>query len=371
MGEDFEVRTYRSADAPAALGLLEAAFGDWPGRRVAAHGRPGELFAWKHERNPHGASQIFLAEAGGRPIGMRAYMPWPLDVDGRRVDAVQTVDIATLPGRRGGGVSSELADHAIAALRRTKQFALGLPNDSSLSISSKSGWQAAGRLPVWVRVRRPLRVVRRLGALRSAGRSLAVPSVEAPLAGDALADGDTVAELLHQPRPSGPHLATLTGVDYLRWRYEPLLGDYRAVTEYSGGTLAGLAIFGLRQRGDLWEGSVCGCWCARATAARPRASFARSPALRRSTTWPPCPRPAPDRLGCCAARASSPRRPAAGRWASPSTPTRSGPTRAGATRGRSRSATSSASSSAERPRPGASPPPGRLRSSAARSAAPR
>ena len=117
------MRTYTSADAPAALGLLQAAFGEWPGRRVAAHERPAELFRWKHERNPHGASQIFLAEAGGRPIGMRAYMPWPLDVDGRRVDAVHTVDIATHPGHRGGGVNSELADRAVAALRETKQFA--------------------------------------------------------------------------------------------------------------------------------------------------------------------------------------------------------------------------------------------------------
>ncbi len=257
MGEDFHVRTYTSADAPAALGLLQAAFGDWPGRRVAAHARPAELFRWKHERNPHGASQIFLAEAGGRPIGMRAYMPWPLDVDGRRVDAVHTVDIATHPGHRGGGVNSELADRAVAALRETKQFALGLPNDRSASISSRLGWQTAGRLPVWVRVRRPLRVGRRLGSLRSPGRSLAVPSVEAPLAAGILAAGDAVAELLHQPRPSGPHLATLTDVEYLRWRYEPLLGDYRAVSEFSGGALTGLAIFGLRQRGELWEGSVC------------------------------------------------------------------------------------------------------------------
>jgi hypothetical protein len=112
-------------------------------------------------------------------------------------------------------------------------------------------------MPVWVRVRRPLRVARRLGALRSAGRSLAVPSVEAPLAAGVLAAGESVAELLHQPRTSGPHLATLPGVDYLRWRYEPLLGDYRAVAEYSGGALTGLAIFGLRKRGELWEGGVC------------------------------------------------------------------------------------------------------------------
>jgi GNAT superfamily N-acetyltransferase len=255
--EAFEVRDYRAGDAPRALAVLQAAFGAWPGDRVAAHARPEELFRWKHERNPHGPSHILLAEAEGRVIGMRAYMPWPLVVDGRRVDAVHTVDIATHPDHGGRGISSELSKRGIARLRETRQFALGLPNEMSRSISRKVGWQPVGRVPVWARVHRPLRVLRRARSLRSVGRSLAVPSVEAALAAEGLADAAAVAELLHDSRASGPHLATSADVDYLRWRYEPMLGDYRAVAEHEGGRLAGLAIFGLRQRGELWEGSVC------------------------------------------------------------------------------------------------------------------
>ena len=252
------MRTYRADDAPRAIALLRTAFGDWPGRRVAAHARPDEFFRWKHERNPHGPSYIVLAEAEGRLASMRAYMPWPLQVNGgEKLDAVQGVDIATDPAFRGRGLSSQMLQEAIEHLRDTKCFAFGLPNPMSTSQGVRMGWQPVGRLRVWVRVRRPLRVLNRARSLKSQGRSLAVPSVEAPPAAEFLADGDGLLDLLAAARTSGARFATDGDVAYLRWRYEPLLGDYRAVAEHDGGRLTGVAIFALRQRGELWEGSVC------------------------------------------------------------------------------------------------------------------
>ncbi len=256
MAEPLAIRSYGDGDLPRALELLQAAFDGWPGPRVAAHDRPADFFRWKHERNPQGRSLILLAEADGRSIGMRAYMPWPLLANGKQVGAVQAVDLATHPAYRGRGVSSELTNHAREILREANSFALGLPNEMSRSQSAKVGWRPVGKLPVWVRVRRPLRVLRRAGALKSAGRSLAVPSVDAPPAATHLPDGDGVAELLHA-RGAGPRLATGGGVDYLRWRYEPLLGDYRIVVQEEAGRLIGAAIFALRRRGELWEASVC------------------------------------------------------------------------------------------------------------------
>jgi len=253
-----ELRTYRAGDAPRAVSLLRAAFGDWPGRRVAARDRPGEFFVWKHERNPHGRSHIMFAEVDGRPVAMRAYMPWPLYVNGgQRVTAVQGVDIATDPAFQKRGISSKMLSAAIETLRDNASFSLGLPNPSSTSQSERQGWREVGRLPVWIKVRRPLRVARRAGALRTEGSALAVPSVEAPTATQLLADPAGVHDLLSQSRTHGPRFATDSDVDYLRWRYEQQLGDYRAVTEYDGGALTGLAIFGMRRRGELWEGSVC------------------------------------------------------------------------------------------------------------------
>jgi GNAT superfamily N-acetyltransferase len=224
---------------------------------VAAHAHPVDLWRWKHERNPHGASYVLLAESEGRLAAMRSYMPWPLRVGARKLAAVHTVDIATDPSFRGKGVSSDLSRQAIEHLRAEKSFALGLPNDMSRSQSRRVGWEPVAPIPIWVKVRRPLRVTHRARSLRSPGRSLAVPSVEAHTAVDCLSDSAPVAALLTQCRADGSHLATDAGAEYLRWRYEPMLGDYRGVTEYDGGALIGLAIFTLRQRGELWEGSVC------------------------------------------------------------------------------------------------------------------
>jgi GNAT superfamily N-acetyltransferase len=255
--EALQVRTYRAEDAPRALALLSAAFGDWPGPRVAAHDRPEELFRWKHERNPHGRSHIALAEVDGRLASMRAYMPWPLVAGGERVTAVHTVDIATDPAFRGQGISSRLSRDSIELLRETHAFAFGVPNDLSTAQSVRVGWRPVRKVPIWVRVRRPLRVLHRARSLRSSGTALAVPSVEAVRAADGLVDGDGLVDLLGDARSDGARLATDADPAYLRWRYEPLLGDYRAVAEHSGGRLAGLAIFALRRRGELWEGSIC------------------------------------------------------------------------------------------------------------------
>jgi GNAT superfamily N-acetyltransferase len=252
-----EVREYRPGDQAQVVELLRASFGSWPGSRVVAGDRPEEFFEWKHAAAPQGPSYILLAEEEGRPIAMRAYMRWPLAVDGRRLGGVQCVDIATHPEHRGKGVMGRLTKRAMAELRDTTAFALGLPNDMSRSQSRKVGWRAVGRLPVWVCVRRPLRTARRLGALRAPASAEATLPVEAPAAPDALRDGAAVEELLADARPPGARLATPVDVHHLRWRYEPMLGDYRAVADEQGGRLRGLAIFGLRARGELWEAAVC------------------------------------------------------------------------------------------------------------------
>jgi GNAT superfamily N-acetyltransferase len=257
VGDPLEIRTYSEGDAPQVLELLQTSFGSWPGRRVTAHDRPAEFFRWKHERNPHGPSLIVNAQADGRIVGMRAYMVWPLVAGSEKVSAVQAVDLATHPAYRGKGVSSQLTTRAREIMRGTTAFALGLPNEMSRSQSRKVGWQPVGALALWVRVHRPLRVVRRARALKSVGRALAVPSVDAAPAAEHLVDSGAVSALVADSRSAHPRFATSNDVDYLRWRYEPLLGDYRAVVEEEAGRLTGMAIFGLRQRGELWEGSVC------------------------------------------------------------------------------------------------------------------
>jgi hypothetical protein len=188
---------------------------------------------------------------------MRAYMAWPLSANGGAVRAVHSVDIATHPDFRGQGLNLELSKRAIEQLRETTSFSLGLPNQMSRSLSHKVGWQPVARLPLWVRVCRPLRVLGRPRSLRSAAGAASGAPVEAAPAAHVLSDAASVAELLDDSPASPSQLNTAADAGYLRWRYEPMLADYRAVTEHDGGRLSGLAIFAVRRRGELSEAGVC------------------------------------------------------------------------------------------------------------------
>jgi hypothetical protein len=182
---------------------------------------------------------------------MRAYMPWPLTAGGAKTRAVQGVDLATHPDHRGRGVSTDLLRHARVILRETTAFSFGLPNEMSSSQSRKAGWQLVGRVPAWVRVQRPLNVVRGMPSMRAA-RGGEPPSVDAAPAGEVLAKADS--GVLSVNGDADARYSTDADLAYLRWRYGPFLADYRAVTDDD----AGLAIFRLTKRGRLNEGTVCG-----------------------------------------------------------------------------------------------------------------
>jgi hypothetical protein len=161
---------------------------------------------------------------------------------------VRAVDTATHPEYQGRGVFSRLTRAALDALDGRVDLVFNTPNGKSGPGYLKLGWREVGKVPVTVRVRRPLRL---LTARR--GEPGEAPPVAAGPAAAALEDADAVAALLgREPAPGG--LATPRTVEYLRWRYgaAPLLG-YRAVAEERG---AGLALFRVRPRGGLWESTV-------------------------------------------------------------------------------------------------------------------
>lgn len=254
---DFKVRSFSADDLPQTLELLRNAFGSWPGPAVLESADPEDVFRWKHLANPAGQSLIVLADAGDRLIGMRAYMPWPLHVDGTPVMARQAVDLATDPDHRGQGVNSALTRHAIESSGDSGPFTLGLPNTMSRSQSQKVGWRPVAERRLWVQVRRPLRVAGHLHRLKRPDARATTPKVDAPTVAECLSDREAVNELLQDARPAAERFATDWDHDHLLWRYDPLLANYRAVAEHDGGRLAGFAIFRLRRRGALWEVSVC------------------------------------------------------------------------------------------------------------------
>jgi hypothetical protein len=244
------IRPFAADDEARVLELLGATLGGGPAGR-----RPPEFFRWKHLDNPFGPSFMLVAESEGRLIGLRSFMRWRLQAAGRHWEAARAVDTATHPDYQGLGVFSRLTLAALEALQGQVDLVFNTPNGASRPGYLKMGWREVGRVPVGIRIRRPIRFIR--GFRGSDLRLPSRPSVAAQPAAQLLEQGEEVQELLAAAGLNDDHLRTPRDVDYLRWRYgaAPLL-DYAAVAEREGGRLRGLAVFRVRPRAALWEATV-------------------------------------------------------------------------------------------------------------------
>lgn len=252
-GSAVDVREYREEDEAEVLRLLTTTLGGGP-----AGQRPAEFFRWKHVANPFGRSLMLVAETEGRVIGLRAFMRWRFRAGDRLIPAVRAVDTATHPEHQGRGVFTMLTGQALERLRGGVDFVFNTPNEQSLPGYLKMGWQIVGRVPVSVRVRRPLRLIRRLRSVRSGTESMDQrPSVDAPTASEVLERTDLIGLVLSEAEIEPRRLVTPRDDTYLRWRYAapPLLG-YHAILREVDGHPQGFAIFRVRRRGALWESTV-------------------------------------------------------------------------------------------------------------------
>lgn len=246
-------RAFREEDERDVLDLLSIALGDGPGGR-----RTREFFRWKHVENPFGRSYLLVAEAGGSIVGLRAFMRWRFGAGEGALRAVRAVDTATHPDHRGQGVFSALTRRALRELRSEADLVFNTPNERSLPGYLKMGWRIVGRMPVHIRPRRAVPVVREYLRHESAARPPRPrPSVGAESAADALADPGVPSLVSDAADTLDARLATPRDGAYLAWRYgsAPLL-DYRAVRTHAGGRLTGIAVFRVRPRGSLWESTV-------------------------------------------------------------------------------------------------------------------
>lgn len=247
----YDIRPYRAEDETGVLRLLLDALGPGPiGERTPP------FFRWKHEDNPFGRSYLLVAEAEGRILGLRAFMRWRFLAGGREFRAVTAVDTATHPDVQGRGIFSRLTRTALEELRGEVDLVFNTPNEKSLPGYLKMGWQVVGRIPIAVRVRRPVRFVRHARSLRAApGAAGPEPPTSADPVKIALAD-DGVPTLLAELRGDA-RLSTPRDLDYLRWRYASPPGlSYRAVRVRRSDRLVGLGVFRVRPRGPLWEATV-------------------------------------------------------------------------------------------------------------------
>lgn len=250
---EIAVRPYRDEDEPEVLDLLNASLGGGPAGK-----RPAEFFRWKHVESPFGRSFMLVAVDAGRIVGLRAFMRWRFGSGDRTVRAVRAVDTATHPDCQGRGIFSRLTLEALDALRGDTDLVFNTPNEKSLPGYLKMGWRTVGKMPISVRVRRPVRFLSRMrSARRTADSDRRTIPVAARPAAEVLKSATSLPSLLTAAEIPAARLVTPRDLDYLSWRYgaAPLL-DYRAVLDERDGLLGGVAFFRARPRGDLREATI-------------------------------------------------------------------------------------------------------------------
>lgn len=233
-----EVRRADDADLPEILELCRRSLGWHDGDWEA-------MFRWKHFENPFGVSPMWVAVADGRIVGLRAFMRWQFEREGRVIKAVRAVDTATDPDFQGKGLFTLLTLTALPALRAEGvHMVFNTPNTKSRPGYLKMGWQDIGTLRP---VLRPVRLRRLPKVLRSR-----VPADHWPMdvqVGRSIhewlaTDGAEVLPV----RRSNCGVRTVIDPAFAQWRYGSALQPCRVVG--SGTTFA---VVEVRRRGSILE----------------------------------------------------------------------------------------------------------------------
>ncbi|CAN5847533.1 hypothetical protein BH23GEM7_BH23GEM7_07980 [soil metagenome] len=252
---DLTIRPATEADTEEIIQLVRMSLGEYWNVALKL---PFDIhyWSWKHLDNAFGASACLVAEAGGKIVGVRVFMRWEWQLGGERVRAVRALDTATHPEWRGKGIFSRLT---LALVEEMKQegvsFVFNTPNDLSRPGYLKMGWSAMGRVSLWIRPQRPVRIL----------RSLLSKSAPAPTASEA-PGGTRMADLFRDPKLDGflqslgegkGKLRTPRTREYLQWRYRDIPGGiYDAAWDFDGSAGA-LAIFRRKNRKGFSELRFC------------------------------------------------------------------------------------------------------------------
>ncbi|WP_162051938.1 GNAT family N-acetyltransferase [Pontibacter pamirensis] len=105
---------------------------------------PGDKdwYYWKHVENPFGESPGFVAVDEGKVVGVRLFLRWNLNYNGKKIKALRPVDTATHPDARGKGIFKKLTLHGLSVANADNTHLIfNTPNSNSLPGYLKMGWQ--------------------------------------------------------------------------------------------------------------------------------------------------------------------------------------------------------------------------------------
>lgn len=95
---------------------------------------------WKHVENPAGKSFVLIAEEDSKIIGLRIFMYWDFNINGRNYKALRPVDTAVHKDYQGKGLFKQLTLKGLDMTKGNFDFIFNTPNNNSLPGYLKMGW---------------------------------------------------------------------------------------------------------------------------------------------------------------------------------------------------------------------------------------
>lgn len=173
---------------------------------------------WKYSNNPQGTPILLVAEEDTMIVGLRAFWPRIILLDGERLLAHQAVDTAVHPNYRGQGLFTSLTKAGLVLLRENGSIGVyNFPNPQSAPGYLKLGWKQFGRFRWWIR------------GIPSSGRDKAIDWDKASLTADS------------KPKTAQCKNRFSRDSDYVRWRY--LNHPYNHYSLWDLGTAAGERLY--------------------------------------------------------------------------------------------------------------------------------
>jgi GNAT superfamily N-acetyltransferase len=217
-----EIRLAEEGDIPEIVSLLKLGLGESLLPKSELYWR------WKHLDNPFGKSLVLLAIDKGEIVGVRTFMRWKWRMGERIIEAVRGVDTVVHPDYQRNGMFGKLT---LALINYCRENGYGLlfstPNKKSKRGYTKLGWAEAGKLPIQMKMIRPVSMVLDVVLGKKAAQ------VSAP------EKDESILYYLNNPGLSklisannilyGSHVITEHSADTLRWRYESVpVAEYHA-----------------------------------------------------------------------------------------------------------------------------------------------
>lgn len=240
---DINIRLATNEDQESILQLLNRVFA---GQQRSAFIRDNNYWKWKYLDNPFGNALITVAEYHNKIIGVDSLLPWEFKIRNSVLKALQPCESAVDSEHRSKRIFTKMRMHGVEiASEKNAHFIYNFPNKNSLITNLSLGWHYMGKIPWWVKVLKPIRIIN-----ETLSKEKAIPMrIDGPYSVDAAVLDQTAYEdsnfdgYVKSNRIQGFH----------KWRYSNHPIRSYGMVQYKSNKKSTTAIFTVNQNGTNRE----------------------------------------------------------------------------------------------------------------------